>query len=142
MAGQIYYKVLKDIKLTLICYNGIVDLDIFKDHTIKLGNDPDYDPCFNAITDFGDCEFLVSNQDVKKAVDLLKNSESLIGQRKHAFIFRTARQQVISSLFSMLSGDLPVVFNVVSSLREAKSYIELNPAHYPLVQQEFIRIRD
>lgn len=142
MTGQIYYKVMKNIGLTLIYYEGVIDLDVLKEHFLKMGGDPDYSPEFNAITDFGECEFVVTNNDVKNAVEFVRNSKSLLGKRKQAFIFRTPKQQAISSLFSMLSGNLLVTFNVVSSLREAKMYVDVKPDHYKLVQQGFRTIKD
>lgn len=141
MTGQIYYKVLKDIRLTLIYYEGVIDLNILKDHYISMGSDPDYDPQFNAITDLGSCEFNVTNQDITDAVEFVRNEKSLLGKRKQAFIFRTPKQQAISSIFSMLSGRLPVTFDVVSSLREAKMYVDVSPEDYPLVQQGFNSIK-
>ena len=137
MTGQIKFKVLPDIRLTLIYYNGVINLNLVRHHLIKIAAHEDYDPSYDAITDFGVAQMQVTNEEVKQAAELVKNSKQLLARRKQAFIFRTPEQQVISSLFSMLSGNLPVTFNVVSTLREAKIYVGVKPENYEKVQQGF-----
>ncbi|MBT8267585.1 MAG: hypothetical protein HKO96_10525 [Flavobacteriaceae bacterium] len=137
MTGQVKFKVLPDIKLTLIYYEGMINLPMVKRHLFKMGSHKDYDPSYDAITDFGHSVMEVTTEEIKEAAEFVKNSKPLLGKRKQAFIFRTAEQQVISSLFSMLSGDLPVTFNVVSTLREAKIYVGVKTEHYNKVQQVF-----
>ena len=141
MTGHIKYKVLKDIGLTLIYYEGLINLKIVKDHLITMGNDPDYDPGHDAITDFGNCEFEINTDDITNVANFLRNAQELLGERKQAFIFRTPKQQAISSLFSMISGDLPVIFDVVSDLRDAKIFVGVQPEHYPVVLSEFNKMK-
>ena len=135
MTGQIRFKVLMDIELTLVYYQGIISLPILKEHLQNLGSHEAYDPTFNTISDFDNCVFDVNNNIIQQAADFIRRDKPTLGSRKNALIFRDAKQQSIISLYSLVVGDTPIKYNVVSNFREAAEFIELDPIHYPLVKK-------
>ena len=141
MSGQILYEVLPEIKVCLILYSGEITLDLVKSHLQKMGSDPQYDPKFDAITDFGESTPIVTNQEIEEVVKFMRSAELVIGERRQAFIFRTAKHQAISSIFSMLASDLPVTFDVVSDLRKAKEYIGLEVKNFKLISDTFLQMK-
>ncbi|NNK72235.1 MAG: hypothetical protein HKO94_03490 [Flavobacteriaceae bacterium] len=137
MAGQIIFKVLPDFKITLVYYRGTIDVQLLKNHLVKMTASENYNPEFNAVTDFGNCDFNITNQELAAVADHIKQASGVLGKRQHAFISRKPKQQVLSSLFSMLMGSVPVGFNEVDSKREAFEFVGVKPKHQKLVRDEF-----
>lgn len=137
MPNAIRYRVLTDVPLTLVFYDGVVDIHHFYEHVKNLGSDPDYNPGYNAISDFGNSSLVVSQQQIKEIAEYFMENRELVAKRKHAFVTRTAEQMAKISLFSIYTRILPVEYSVVSSMEEAYRFIGLNGEHFPTVMNEF-----
>ena len=142
MTGQIRFRVLSEIKLTLVYFRVLITLPILKTHLTNLGSYHNYDPTFNTISDFDNCDFDVNNKIIQQAAEFVRTDKKTMGKRKSSLIFRDPKQQSIISLYSLVVGDIPITYNVVSSLREAVEFMELSPDHYQLVVNTFKELAD
>ena len=142
MKGNIKYKILPNIRMSLILYSGEISIDMVKSHLQKMGTDELYDPEFNAITDFGDSIPMVNNKEIEEIITFMRSADLVIGERRQAFIFRTPKHQAISSIFSMLAREIPVTFDVVSDLRQAMEFIGMSILEFNLVEDAFREMKE
>ncbi|NNK70901.1 MAG: hypothetical protein HKO96_10530 [Flavobacteriaceae bacterium] len=140
MTGNIRFKVLPNIKLTLVYYEGNITLAVLFEHLTRLGSHESYNAEFNTISDFGTCVFEVNNKIIKEAADFVKKDTRTLGKRKNALLFRDPKQQVITSLFSMVVGEILINYNIVPNFRKATEFIELKQKHFKIAKAALITL--
>lgn len=137
MPGEIKYRVLTELPITLVLYVGEINISHLKTHFDHLKNDPIYSPEFNAITDFGSSHLNISQKELKTIAEYLIDQKELLAERKHAFIANTPNQMAITSLFSIYSRLQPVNYNVMGSLSEALVYTDFATCELNIFQRSF-----
>lgn len=142
MAGEIRYKILADLPITLVMYVGEIGIPQLQKHIKILGSDSIYNPSYNAITDFGRSNLKINQRELKQVADYFQNNLELVAKRKHAFIVNTPNQMALTSLFSMYSRLLPIEYNVMGSLPEALIYTGFGNNHFDLIKRSFEELAD
>lgn len=94
------YVILKDLKLVIDIFEGILTLENFKEHKLKQINEMDFDPNFNLISDFTNIEVRMSLEDVKEYTEFVKkHSKPMVGRRKAAVVVNNPNQFIYAKQY-------------------------------------------
>jgi hypothetical protein len=127
MQNSIKYTIYKEHGLVISWYSGIIGIPDIREHLIKLSCDPDYSPEFDEIHDFRFCEFSFETSALKTGtVNFLRDELKIAARRKVIFLTTKPKQVVMTTLFSKIIGELPMLLQVYSTTRAASKYLNKN----------------
>ncbi len=126
MKNYIDFIILKDKKLILEYYYGIIQIEDFIRIHKRKSNDKDFNPNYNLLIDFRDADIRLSKKDVLELVQFHKNNPKLFGTRYAAHITKTPKQVVAGTKFDTLNKELPVKIKVFSTVEAALSWVRLS----------------
>lgn len=101
------YLILKDKKLVIDIYNGILTIDGFKKHKLKQAAEPDFDPEYNLLSDFTKIEVHFSLEEVKEYTDFLQEQRlKVVGKRKAAVVVSNPNQLLYAKQYDKNVKDI------------------------------------
>lgn len=119
------FKILKNKRLIVEYYSGIILLDDFISLHTRKGNHPDFNKNFNLLIDFRDANIQLSKEDIYALIAFHQRNEKLLGERIAAHLTLTPRQVVSSSNFDIYNEVLPIRIAVFSTLGAALNWVGL-----------------
>jgi len=138
MDGYIRYKILPELNLIIEYYGGKINLDDVICHKRLEIKDLEYNGNYHFIADLRDVELNVSIQDITDYLHFVKKNNQVIGQRNSAILTNSPNQVAITTLFKMKGENLPVGYEVFSTLEAAIEWINLS-SNYCDIIEEIIR---
>lgn len=120
------YKILKENNLIIEFHKGVLDIDSFIKFKIKLTEDPLFTNSLNYYIDFKNATFNLSENDVDKYVNFLKENSNYLGKRKVALITNTPNQVVYSTFFKMKRTNSLQVIEVFSTSISALAWLKID----------------
>jgi hypothetical protein len=140
MTKNISYRILPDLELIVESYYGIVSInDYIQLKTAQL-IDNQFNPLFSNIADIRNTELSISNDDIIMCINFMKSANGLIGKRRAAVLTATPNQVAISILFARYGKELPVQYEVVSTLEAALKWVKKSPSDYTRVKSVMTEI--
>ena len=135
MPGQVQYRILQEIPVTLVYVNGMASMETPKNFLNEICADPDFNTETDIIFDFTTGTIPFDQNQLAEVSNLFISRSNYHGKRSEVFIVNTAQELANLSIFSIQMRETPMEFNVVSSLREAKEFIGIKPRDYKMVQK-------
>ena len=126
MNKKIRYAILEEQSLIVEYYRGSFHVEELINFKEKIGNDSKFNSNYSVISDIRELEFLFQIEEVEKYVEFLFTNPLYIGKRKTAMITKTPNQVVTSLGFDLFKGDMPIKFEVFSTLKKAFSFLGLS----------------
>jgi hypothetical protein len=122
-------------KLIIEKFSGKCSSQDFINLKTNESNDPLYNKNYNFIVDIRTMEFNSGINDLETFLTFVKNSKNLNGQRKSAFLVNKPLQIAIITLYKKKTMELPMQFNLYSSLKGAINFLELKDLNYTEVEE-------
>ena len=110
------YKIIVDKQLIIIYFSGNIDVDDLINLQKNLHSNPAFDASFDVIADFRDCLTIVSQDDIARYVQFMKDNISYYQKRKGAYLTCKPNQVVATTLFSIKLSELPIEIKIFSSI--------------------------
>ncbi len=87
------FLILKEKKLVIDMYEGVLTLDTFKGHKLKQVNHPDFTADYNLLSDFTNIEVRMSIDEVSEYAEFIKKHiKQIVGSRKAAVVLKSPNQ--------------------------------------------------
>ncbi|NOQ26770.1 MAG: hypothetical protein GQ564_15525 [Bacteroidales bacterium] len=134
MTKKLDYLIIAEKALIIEFYRGKYYVDELIDFKKKVGNDKEYNPCYNIIQDFREVEFLFKINEVSKYVEFISNNEKYLARRKSTMITETPNQVVTSIGFEILKKELPIQVKVCSTVEVAFAFVKLPGCDWEIVE--------
>lgn len=125
MNAKINYKILPESKLIIECFDGNITFNDIIGSKRKKNLASDFNPSFNHIIDLRKAHFEVNYNDIDKIVQFQQDNKEFIKRRKSAFLTDSPQQASLSILFSMSMKNLPIEFELFSTVRATLNWLEL-----------------
>jgi len=109
--AYIKYKILSNLKLIIENYTGCVSMDDMIAVKKEVGLDIDYSPNFNVIMDFRDAHLAFKTLEVANYINFANKSNVIYGERRTAFLTSKPNQVVLTTIFGLTKGKLPIESN-------------------------------
>jgi len=126
MNKKLHYTILEAQSLIVEYYHGKFNTEELINFKKKIANDTKFNFNYSVISDIRELEFLFQIEEVEKYVEFLITNPLYIGKRKTAMITKTPNQVVTSLGFDIFKGEMPIKFEVFSTLIKAYSFLGLN----------------
>ncbi len=134
MSKKLDYLIIAEKALIIEYYRGKYHVDELIDFKKKVGNDKEYNPCYNIIQDFREVEFLFKIKEVSKYVEFISTNEKYLARRKSTMITETPNQVAASIGFEILKKDLPIEIKVCSTVQVAFAFVDLPGFDWEIVE--------
>ena len=140
MINAANYMIIPELKLILECCKGhtkMVDAVKMKKDEVA---DPAYSLTYNVIADFREFEIEFKASDInliKGFVDYLKSTKSKCNT---ALLTSTPHQVVLTNYLKDLSIDLPISFEIFSTLDSAINFVGYSDNNYNFINQKLIEL--
>lgn len=117
------YCILKEQHLFVEYHEGVGRLQSVIEFTLHQTTDVEILPNYNAIVDIRDLTFDVSISDIQAFAHFCRQNDSIIGNRRIAYITYTPSQVAATMLFKHLYARVPKSIKVVSTIGAAVNWI-------------------
>ena len=134
MNKNISYKILPNLRLIVESYFGTFNGDDYIELKKSQLRDERFNSLYNNIADIRNSELSISNDDIRKCVEFMKSEKGLAGKRRAAVLTGTPNQVVISTLFASYGIELPMQFEIVSTLGAAMEWAKVASSDYSIVE--------
>ena len=142
MDGYIQYKILPELDLIIEYYSGKINLDDIIGHKKLEIKDSEYSANYNFIADLRDSELDVIRQDIIDYLDFVEMNNKVSGQRKSAILTNTPNHAAITTLFRMNSKNLPINFEIFTTLEAAIDWINLSSNYYDNIEESIRNMKN
>ncbi|NNF75401.1 MAG: hypothetical protein HKN00_09470 [Flavobacteriaceae bacterium] len=141
MSNQIRYRILVDIPITLIRVEGILSIEMPKRFLDQICADPDFNPEVNMIYDFTSGEIPFNRSEIEDLSKFFVSHPEYSGNRREVYVVNSPQELAKLSIFSMQTRELPVKFNVVTSIREALGFTGIDPMYFSVINKVFTELQ-
>jgi hypothetical protein len=140
----IRYSILPELSLIIEYLSGKVDGDDAINLKKIEKNDPKYNANYNCLVDFRDTEVYMNNEgkiSMSKFIEFFKGEKELLSKRKSALLTSEPQQVVLSSLLKDFSIELPMYFEIFSTLQSSVAYINCLPGDIQVINDELAKLK-
>jgi hypothetical protein len=143
MKGQLRFKVLDDLKLVLISYCGILKIEDLM-FQINIRNvDSAYNPTYNTIYDFRDCDFDFKLSDFEICVEEAQKNPFYGIEKRVAILVNKPKETLlthsyINSIKEYTSNNFEVFFGISIALQ----YVEVSLKQKRHIEHELKKLRE
>jgi hypothetical protein len=140
----IRYSILPELSLIIEYLSGKVDGDDAINLKKIEKNDPKYNANYNCLVDFRDTEVYMNNEgkiSMSKFIEFFKGEKELLSKRKSALLTSEPQQVVLSSLLKDFSIELPMYFEIFSTLHSSVAYINCLPGDIQVINDELAKLK-
>ena len=134
MHRHLTYRILPEYRLVVEYFGGTFNMKDYLRLKKEQLNDKLFDPSFNIIGDLRDSEIIASNEDIQKSISFMFSFPKMLGNRRSAIITATPDQVVFSILFQKYGKDLPMHYEVVSTLDAAIKWVNCSPESITVIR--------
>lgn len=136
------HKVLPDLKLVIEFFRGQFNISDYLELKYREINDPEFNPDYNFIGDLRNSEIVANAEDIRKCVSFIKSRKQLVSNRRLVVITATPNQVVFSTLFQKYGYELPIHFEVVSTLHGALKWVGCSFEDYETVEKTLAELNN
>ncbi len=119
------YKILKEKRISIQYFSGSIEKKDVMNFVSEMKADADFNATFNTIIDLRNAQVNITENEVKEYVDFIKNVDNFISKRKIVVITSNPNQYISAFFSKQYSKDLPLQFNIFSSVEPALFYLDL-----------------
>lgn len=117
------YKILIPHKTIVSYYYGDISIDDLINCKTQMSEDKDYNPNYNLLLDFRNCNLNFSKASVIKHVEFVQNNKKIRADRFTVFLTEKPNEVVLTKLFEMLKGDLPIKTAIFTTPKAAVNWL-------------------
>jgi len=106
--------------------------------------DPKFNPNYNCLVDFRDTEITMNKEGLKsmsKFIDFFKGEQAVLSNRKSALLTSGPQQVVLSSLLKQMSIELPISFEIFSTLESSVAFINGSSRSLQRIDDELFKLK-
>jgi hypothetical protein len=140
----INYSILPELSLIIEYLGGKVDGDDAINLKKIEKKDLKYNPKYNCLVDFRDIEIRMDDEGIKsmsKFIEFFKGEKTVLSLRKSALLTSKPQQVVLSSLLKEFSIELPVYFEIFSTLESSMAFINCHPGNIQVINDELAKLK-
>lgn len=135
------YQILKDIPLSVDCYQG----DVGVDDIIKLLDEKTEDLNYNAnmsvLIDMRDSHIQLEGSDIQKYINYIKKNKKLHGERNIAYLISTTKQYRTGNAIRKYDVGIPLDIQLFDDIDHAIDWLRI-PFRYKMqVEEHLVDIR-
>jgi hypothetical protein len=143
MKGQLRFTVLEELKLVLVYYSGILKINDLLVQINLRNEHSKYDPTFNTIYDFRDCDFDIKISDFELCVEEAKKNPVYRIEKKVAILVNKPKETIltfsfISSVKQFSSNNFEVFYGISIALQ----YVEVSLKQKRHIEHELKKLRE
>jgi hypothetical protein len=142
MAKYLKYQVVPELQIIVEYLAGEINLNELINFQISEIKDKSYSKEFNNVTDLRDAVFIVSEGDIKKYVDFVKQTDEMISTRKVAFLTNTPKQAALTIMYSYYIESSPINNKVFSTLDAAMSWVGISIENHDIIENILHKFRN
>jgi len=122
---KIKIKVLHSHRLIVEYFQGTINLDDVINAKCFKNHHPDFNADYNHLIDFRLANFDANVNDINEVVRFQKENTQFIKKRKSAFLTDLPEHASFTTLFSMAMSDLPIEFEIFTTLEAALNWLDV-----------------
>lgn len=107
----------------------------------EISTQKNYLPTYNLLIDFRKADLIFDTAKVSRYVDFVNNFPQIHGKRKTAFLTSRPNEVVLTTVFGLIKGNLPIDSNTFSTLNAALAWLGLTQANYNLVYTKLEQLK-
>jgi len=139
--NSIKYKIIPSCNIIIEQYSGPISMEEIISTKQKISHDSSYSPNLNVIMDFEKADLIFESTKLKDYVHFANTFKKIYGKRKTAFLTSKPNEVVLTTLFGMQKGDLPVDTNTFSTLGAIAAWFGLSPEVHKIIDQELEHLK-
>jgi hypothetical protein len=130
------YKILPDLKLILELFSTETSINDALELKKNEINNKDYNSSFNFIVVLHGSNSpvrLEAENEIKIFIDSIKTNQEILGNRRSAILTHTPNQMVLGTFYESAAKDLPMNFEIFSTIQSAIHWIGLSSKDEPVI---------
>jgi hypothetical protein len=140
--STINFHIYSDFKTILEHFSGDIKIKDIIRVKQSISTNSSYSPKFNVIMDFREAHLVFDTSKVSEYVRFANNYPKIYGERKTAFITSRPNEVVITTIFGLTKGDLPIDPRTFSTLQAALLWMGLPAESFPIIENKLEQFKN
>lgn len=140
--NSVNYKIIPSCNIIIEQYNGPILMQDIIDIKKEISSHSNYSPNFNVIMDFEYSDLVFNSSKLIDYIEFANGFNKIYGKRKTAFLTNTPNEVVLTTIFGLVKGDLPIDSNTFSTFGAIASWFGLSPLEYEQIETELKRLKN
>ncbi len=140
--NNVNYKIIPSCNIIIEQYNGPILMQDIIDIKKEISIQSNYSPNFNVIMDFEHSDLVFDSSKLTDYILFANSYNKIYGKRKTAFLTSTPNEVVLTTIFGLIKGDLPIDSNTFSTFGAIASWFGLSPSEYEQIESELKKLKN
>ena len=135
------HKIITELGVVVEHYFGAVNMEDIIALKREISFENNYSPSLNLIMDFQHAKILFDTSALSEYVAFAKNYKKTYGKRNTAFLTNSPTGVVLSTIFELMKGDLPVNSDTFSTLEAVTTWFRYTTEEFNIIKTELESLR-
>jgi len=135
------HKIITELGVIVEHYFGAVNMEDIIALKREISLDNNYSPNLNLIMDFQKAKILFDKSALPLYFEFAENFKIIHGKRNTAFLTNTPVGVVLSTIFDLMKGNLPVTSDTFSTLEAVTSWLGYTTGEFNIIRDELEDLR-